>query len=126
MSARKRLPHPRVAAGIVGAGGPVGGLALAAVLALAGGVSAGDTPPPSRSEALEAACLRLVAECSAARKAANHDPMVVEHPPGVLYETTSPAATRHVVNAIAIARDIRRRFGALPPACAQACDGLLK
>jgi hypothetical protein len=52
--------------------------------------------------------------------------MVVERPPGVLWKTTSPAATRHVVNAIAIARGIRQQYGALPPACARACDDLLK
>ena len=84
------------------------------------------TPAVPAKTALEAACIRLVTECAAARTAANHDPMVVEHPPGVLFKTTSPAATRHVVNAIAIARDIRRRYGALPPACARACDGFLR
>jgi hypothetical protein len=83
------------------------------------------TAVPPKSE-LEAACIRLVTECAAARAAADRDPMVVEHPPGVLFKTTSPAATRHVVNAIAIARDIRQRYGALPPGCARACDGFLK
>jgi hypothetical protein len=83
------------------------------------------TADPAKT-ALEAACIRMVMECAAARTAANRDPMVVEHPPGVLFKTTSPAATRHVVNAIAIARGIRQRYGALPPACARACDGFLK
>jgi hypothetical protein len=80
---------------------------------------------PARS-ALETACIRLVTECAAARAAANRDPMTVEHPPGVLFKTTSPAATRHVVNAIAIARGIVRQYGALPPGCARACDGFLR
>jgi len=86
---------------------------------------AATTPIPPKSE-LEVACIRMVTECAAARAAANRDPMTVEHPPGVLFKTTSPAATRHVVNAIAIARGIRQRYGRLPPGCARACDGFLK
>jgi hypothetical protein len=86
---------------------------------------AATTAPPPKNE-LEVACIRMVTECAAARAAANRDPMVIEHPPGVLFKTTSPAATRHVVNAIAIARGIRQRYGWLPPGCARACDGFLK
>jgi hypothetical protein len=103
-------------------------IAVAGMLA-ASGRAGSDVPAaptaPERS-ALEAACIRLVTECAAARAAANRDPMTVEHPPGVLFKTTSPAATRHVVNAIAIARGIVRQYGALPPGCARACDGYLK
>ena len=101
-------------------------LVIALALAAVPTVRADDTAASSRAAALEAACMRMVSECAAARRAANRDPMTVENPPGVLWKTTSPAATRHVVNAIAIARDIRRRFGTLPEPCARACDGYLK
>ena len=85
---------------------------------------AGDAPAPNA--ALEQACIRLVGECMAARQATDSQPNYVEHPPGVVFKRTSPEATRHMVNAIAIARDITQRYGALPPACAKACDGVLK
>ena len=101
----------------------------AAILVLTGllagtGVCLADAPPPNA--ALEQACIRLVAECMAARQATDSQPNYVEHPPGVVFKRTSPEATRHMVNAIAIARDITQRYGALPPACAKACDGVLK
>ena len=99
---------------------------MALVGALIGAPVARCDDAASRNAALEAACVRLVTECAAARKATDRDPMVVEHPPGFLWKTTSQAATRHMVNAIAIARDIRQRFGGLPLACAKACDGVLK
>ncbi|HWP64867.1 MAG TPA: hypothetical protein VNO26_03010 [Candidatus Limnocylindria bacterium] len=103
--------------------------AVACVLAGAALSAAGPAAtaePTSRDAALEAACVRLVAECEAARRTADRDPKVIEHPPGVSFKVTSPSATRHAVNAIAIARNIRRRFGTLPPACAKACDDILK
>jgi hypothetical protein len=99
---------------------------LTALLAGSGPCLAGDAPAPSPNAALEQACIRLVGECMAARQATDREPSVVEHPPGVLFKRTPPDATRHMVNAIAIARDIKQRYGALPPACAQACDGVLK
>jgi hypothetical protein len=101
---------------------------LAIALALAGApvAWADEAEVSPRAAALEAACMRMVTECAAARQAANRDPMTIENPPGVLWKTTSPAATRHVVNAIAIARDIRRQFGTLPEPCARACDGFLR
>ena len=100
--------------------------ALAGALVSAAVASAGGKAPQSQNAELEAACVRLVGECVAARQATDSTPNYVEHPPGVLFKRTPPEATRHMVNAINIARDIRQRFGALPPACAQACDGVLK
>ena len=99
---------------------------LAAALARAAIASAGGKAAPSPNAELEAACVRLVGECMAARQATDSTPNYVEHPPGVVFKRTPPEATRHMVNAINIARDIRQRYGALPPACAQACDGVLK
>ena len=100
--------------------------AVAGLLAGAAAALAGQTAPASPNAELEAACIRLVGECVAARQATDSTPNYVEHPPGVVFKRTSPEATRHVVNAIAIARDIQQRYGALPPACAQACDSVLK
>jgi hypothetical protein len=99
---------------------------LAGTLACAALASAGDKAAPSPNAELEAACVRLVGECVAARQATDSNPNYVEHPPGVVFKRTPPEATRHMVNAINIARDIRQRYGNLPPACAQACDGVLK
>jgi hypothetical protein len=96
------------------------------MLACGGAALAAEAAPQSRDAALEAECVRLVGECIAARQATDRDPNYVEHPPGVVFKVTPPEATRHMVNAIAIARDIRQRYGALPRACAQACDGVLK
>ena len=59
-------------------------------------------------------------------QATDSEPNYVEHPSGVIFKRTPPEATRHMVNAIAIARDIKQRYGALPPGCAKACDGVLK
>ena len=101
-------------------------LVAAGMLAGTGMCVAGDAPAPSPNAALEQACIRLVGECMAARQATDSEPNYVEHPPGVVFKRTPPEATRHMVNAIAIARDIKQRYGALPPACAQACDGVLK
>ena len=100
--------------------------ALAGTLACAAIASAADKTAPSPNAELEAACVRLVGECVAARRATDSSPNYVEYPPGVVFKRTPPEATRHMVNAINIARDIRQRYGALPPACAQACDGVLK
>ena len=99
---------------------------VAGLLAGAGTAPAGDAPAPQPNAALEQACIRLVGECMAARQATDREPNVVEHPPGVLFKRTPPEATRHMVNAIAIARDIKQRYGALPPGCAKACDDVLK
>lgn len=100
--------------------------ALAGTLACAAIASAGDKAAPSPNAELNAACVRLVGECMAARQATDREPNYVEHPSGVVFKRTPPEATRHMVNAINIARGIQQRYGALPPACAQACDGVLK
>src|SRR5262245_40066632 len=100
--------------------------ALAGMLACAAAALAGQAATPSPNAELEAACIRLVGECAAARKATDSTPNYVEHSSGVIFKRTPPQATRHMVNAINIARDIKQRYGALPPACAQACDGVLK
>ena len=97
----------------------------AGMLAGTGTCLAGDAGP-SPNAALEQACIRLVGECMAARQATDSEPNYVEHPSGVIFKRTPPEATRHMVNAITIARDIKQRYGALPPACAQACDSVLK
>jgi DNA-binding transcriptional LysR family regulator len=87
-------------------------------------LAAGEAPPTQAALVLQAECVQLLAECQAAREAAKRDPTVVEHPPGVLFKTTSPAATRHVVRAIALARTMQQKYGRLP-ACARVCDDLL-
>lgn len=103
-------------------------LPLACLLVVVAGTSArlaaGEAPPTRASLVLQAECVQLLAECQAGREAAKRDPTVVEHPPGVLFKTTSPGATRHVVRAIAIARSMQQKYGTLP-ACARACDDLL-
>jgi hypothetical protein len=102
-------------------------LLIVALVVLTGPRTAGAGDPAAASPelVLQAECIQLLTECAAARAAAERDPMVLEHPPGVLFKVTSPAATRHVVQAIAIARAMQQKYGALP-ACARTCDDLLK
>ena len=95
------------------------------LLALAVPAAAGAPPgAPPAVPGIEADCLRLVAECQAARAAAQREGNSVEYPPGVVWKRSSPGAQRHVVQAIAIAREMQQRYGALP-SCARACDDLL-
>jgi len=101
-------------------------LVIAAGMLAGTGTSLAGDAAPSPNAALEQACIRLVGECMAARQATDSEPNYVEHPSGVIFKRTPPEATRHMVNAIAIARDIKQRYGALPPGCAKACDGVLK
>ena len=78
-----------------------------------------------RARTADAECRYLVGECARARAAANRDAMYIEHPTGVVFKTTSPAATHHVLNAIDAAHAMLARHGVLAD-CVRRCDELLK
>ena len=74
---------------------------------------------------LEAECAYLLRECALGRAAREAHPGWVEHPPGVVFGTTSPEATLHIGNAVEAAAAMRVKHG-FTPACVRQCDDLLR
>jgi len=101
-------------------------MTIALVLALGGPTLAG---PATRiiieAPTIEAECRYLLDQCVRGRAARAAHRGYVEHPSGVVFATTSPAATLHIGNAVEAAAIMREKHGA-PPDCVRQCDDLLR
>jgi hypothetical protein len=96
-------------------------LVIGATLATAG--PAGDAILAAPT--IEAECAYLMRECERGRAARAADPGWVEHPPGVVFGTTSPAAALHIGNAVEASAAMLVKHG-FKPACVRECDDLLR